>query len=251
MFLEYSSKTVFANINMNKNDLRLPHDNLLLSPQLWINHSTINLLEIFDELTSETKNQELLETVAGEELLRLQQLVVGQFYRKTLDKKFPYWKAHRKIKPIINVEVELWESIYKMLEQMYCLKIFTPCPAHSLFALIREKELVLVIKTYSGGQLVVKDYLSSLQYQNRQLKSCENPFNRQISPFTWEIMTPAIAQANRDDEFRKKFYMPVVDARQRLTGLIKKERFRAYYEGKIQRQGRRKECLTSIDTEPN
>lgn len=196
---------------------------------------------VLNELTSEEKNQDLIQIVTGKVLIRYHKLVVGEFCRQTIDSNFSYWKPNTKLMPIIQLEVNLWQSVFKMLENMFYRTSFIDIPEFSLYGLIRERELMVFIASYIGGKLRVKDYLAIRQHQNRELQGCENPFEREKSPYTWGIMNSAIRIAEHDDEFRKNFYMPVIRDRQKFTAFIKSEKFRAFLEGKIRRQGRRKE----------
>lgn len=211
------------------------------SPSLLYFDPKLVLAYVLDDLSSEEKKQDLIQIVTGKLLIRYHKLVVGEFYRQTIDANFPYWKPNRKLKPIIQLEVNLWQSVFKMLENMFYRNSFIEIPKFSLYKLIRERELMVFIASYTGGQLRVKDYLAIRQHQNRELQGCENPFDREKSPYTWGIMNSVIRIAERDDEFRKNFYMPVIRDRQKFTAFMKSKNFRAFLEGKLQRQGRRKE----------
>lgn len=228
---------------MITNTLILPSPYLILPsfPSLVNCNSKLFMAFVLNELTSEEKNQDLIQIVTGKVLIRYHKLVVGEFYRQTIDFNFPYWKPNRKLKPIVQLEVNLWQSVFKMLENMFHRNSFIEIPEFSLYGLIRERELMVFIASYTGGQLRVKDYLAMRQHQNRELQGCENPFDQEKSPYTWVIMNSAIRIAERDEEFRNNFYMPIIRDRQKFTAFMKSEKFRAFLEGKIRRQGRRKE----------
>ncbi|BAB75201.1 hypothetical protein ACN23B_17575 [Anabaena sp. FACHB-709] len=215
-----------------------------ISPVSVYFHSKIFIRGVLNELTSEEKNQDLMQTDTGRLIIKYRQLVVGEFYRQIIDNKFAKWNVDKILKPIIMPEVDLWKSVYQMLEKMSNLNSFATHPAHLLRELVEEGDLMVFIATYSGGKLRVKKYLALRQHQNRELQGCENPFDREESPHTWKIMDLAIKLANVDDEFRKRFYMPVVVARQKITAFMKKDRIRIYFKGKLQRQGRKKESIS-------
>lgn len=221
--------------------LQSPYLILPSSPSLLYFDPKLVLAYVLDELSSEEKNQDLIQVVTGKVLIRYHKLVVGEFYRQTIDSNFPYWKPNRKLKPIIQLEVNLWQSVLKMLKHLFYRNSFIDIPEFSFYKLIREREFMVFIVSCTGGQLRVKDYLAMRQHQNRELQGCENPFDREKSPCTWGIMNSAIRIAERDDEFSKNFYMPVIRDRQKFTAFMKSEKFRAFLEGKIRRQGRRKE----------
>ena len=204
----------------------------------------LHLLIYFDKLILSKNNQDLIDDITGKLELKYRQLVVGEYYRKYIDFKYPDYKSGYIIKPQIKLEVELWHSVFKMLENMYTRQCISESPAFSIYKLILERELVMFITSSSGGSIRSIDYLSTLTSQNRQLQGYENPFDKQKKSYTGKIINIAISKADTDDEFRKNFYIPMVKARQRFTSFIKNEngknRSRIYINGKIQRQGRKK-----------
>ncbi|BAY12996.1 hypothetical protein NIES2098_61880 [Calothrix sp. NIES-2098] len=233
---------------MSENLLFVPNPYVLVpSPYLiapsafQINNPLVILVAVFEEITSEEQNQDLIQTVTGRQLLQYHKAVVGEFYRQNIDAKFPHWKLKRNERAIIKPEVEIWKAVLTMLEQIHLLKPLTRYPALMLRDLILERNLMVLNFACLDGQVPVKNYLARLQQQNRKLRGSENPFAREESPYAWEIITQAITFAKRDHQFRLKFYTPVVRARETFVALMKSEKYRIFNQGKIQRQGRKED----------
>ncbi|MEA5566304.1 hypothetical protein [Anabaena sp. UHCC 0399] len=229
---------------IDTNIILLPSPYLIAPAPVYCD-SRIIVCSVLDELTSMETNQDLIQTVTGQMLIMYRKLVVGEFCRQTIDSRFPHWKPHKKLNPMIMLEVNLWKSIFTMLEYISNLRPLIPHSALFLRDLVEEGELMVFIATYSGGELRMKNYLARRQHENRKLQGCENPFNQEESPHTWKVINWAIKLADIDDEFRKKFYMPVVTARQKFTTFMKEDNYRLYFNGKLQRQGRKKETIAS------
>lgn len=215
----------------------------LIAPEPFYLDSRVILCSVLDEFTSAIKNSDLIQTVTDQILLEYCNLVVGEFYRQVIDSRFPSWKLHEELEPLILPEVGLWKSVFRMLENLSKHLPLTTYPALLLRELIKERELMVFIVTQSSETRRMKNYLALRQHQNRELQGCENPFDKEKSPNTWKIMDLAIKLANRDDDFRKKFYMPVVTARQKITAFMKKDKSRLIINGNMQRQGRKKEPI--------
>ncbi|MBD2452472.1 hypothetical protein H6G76_36350 [Nostoc sp. FACHB-152] len=227
---------------MYQPDLLLPRP-YLISPALVYCHSEFIVRSILNELILERANQDLMQIDTVRGIITYRELVLGEFYRQTFENTFSKSKLHKKLKPLIMPEVTLWKAVFKMLEYMFTLNMLNLHPALLLRDLVEEAELTAFIATNSARKLTVKDYLTIRQHQNRELQGCENPFDRKESPRTWEIMDSSIKLANLNDEFRKRFYMPVVRARQKITAYMKKDKSKFYINGKMQRQGRKKESI--------
>lgn len=249
---------------MNKRFIVLPKKYLLPNPYLIVPTSlnmddTKILLKVFYELTLEENNQDLMKTITCQQLFYYQKMIVSEFYKRNnllpglpIDNVYKMGNKHH-LKPLVNAEILIWNATFKMLEEMCSsLRIFNRNhPINLLYALIRERQLLLFIFTHSNkydNQRITKNnFLKQIQSQNRKLNKCNGaPFDKEESPFTWFIIEQAMALANTNYKFRKNFYMPAVNARQSLTSSeenisIKYDNFRVYREGEKQQQGRKKE----------
>ncbi len=222
------------------------HSLLLHSPYLLYSRSYLSneyrpLYLVLDRLTGEEYNQELLKTISGKELLTYRQLVAGEFIRQFLNSRFPYWQSSEKLKPLLNLELNLWITVLKMLKELQVLcPSFINCHFAIFFkALVVERKLIVLIG-FDSEQSTIKGGIGLLQSQNRKLQGCENPFTRDEAPRTWEFIQQAITIADQNDDFRREFYMPIVRARQKFVAYMQDEKFRIYKQGQLQRQGRRK-----------
>lgn len=229
-----------------KNKFLLPNSYLIL-PSLCLvapspGYITAQLLlsSLLDDLTSWEANRELIRTPTGRIVVGYRQFVAEEFYRRVIDSDFLIEKPGKKLEKTVGAEADLWVATLAMLERISILVPFMEHSAIDLYALISERALMVLVATYSDGVVVAKEYIRNLQSQNRKLQGCENPFDRGEVPYTWEIVQRAIALSDTNDCFRRNFYMPVVRARQKLVTRMKEDRVRVFYQGKMQRQGRRK-----------
>ena len=201
------------------------------------------LIQVLERLSDPALNPLLLGTDTEKSLLTYQQFVVGQYCRRKINAKFPFFEVPPKtFEAEIQLEVNLWENLLPMLEELCRRKNFhSEAPALTFYKLIKERLLLLFIapRGYEEG-IAVKVFFAQLQSQNAQLRSCENPFDREVVPTTWEVINQAVKIADLDDAFRKEIYMPYVQARQSFVAKLIEERARIYVGDKLQRQGRRK-----------
>lgn len=202
------------------------------------------LIRVLEHLSDPDLNPPLLGTDTEKSLLTYQQFVVGQFCRQNINAKFPFFEVSSKnFEEWLQPEVTLWENLLLMLEELCRREDFhNEAPALTFYKLVKERLLLLLIapRGYEEG-IAAKDFFAQLQSQNVQLRSCENPFECEAAPTTWEVINQAVRIADLDDEFRKAIYMPYVKARQSFVARLIKEPARIYLGDRLQRQGRRKE----------
>ena len=223
--------------------LLLPSPYLLHPSPTYLLNDLYPLYLALERLTAEEDNQELLETQSGRELLRYRQLVAGEFMRRFVDSKFPHWEAAESMKSLLELELDLWISNFRMLERLQALNPLFAKPHFAILfgSLIVERKLMVLISICPDEPHAVKNYIALLQSQNRRLQGYENPFQKDRTPRTWEVVEQVIATTEQNYSFRKEFYLPVVRARQKFVTYMKSERFRAYFQGKLQKQGRKKQ----------
>jgi hypothetical protein len=200
------------------------------------------------------------ETPLGDIYSKSCAYIAGEFYRIQFDSKSDLWrmprgrgKGYKQCLEQVAAEAKLWVKTWKALEYMESLghlpNFPTPrsllLPRQSLVPLwlkmlVNEFELLMLCFHHVGeNQPNGSAHLQRIkQSQNRLLQSLENPFNK---TYTHKFVQGAITCANRNDQFRTEFYMPMVRQRMKITADLKEQQVRSFnLKGKMLRQGRRK-----------
>lgn len=145
-----------------------------------------------------------------------------------------------------KLEATLWNRILDLIQELF---LVDPSgyehPAIWFIEVLLEEKLCGLFICAPDKNTALKN----LQAENGQLWEKTNPFDEVETPHTWKFIDRAITLAERSDQISKKYYSPLVRARQALTTHLKSPAgrvFRVTPEGFIQkRQGRKKQVETT------
>jgi hypothetical protein len=158
---------------------------------------------------------------------------------------FPYRKPDG-LKKILDAEVELWQAILNLARHLKGYGFWQESPELTLCEIIQESALVLLPLFFSGdneGKQSVDDCICFYQKQNIMMQDtlavCENPFDKAKVPMTFNFVELALDMA-RDNTFRKKWYLPVVRARKKLTSEMKQGKICSFTEQGQLKRGKKK-----------
>jgi len=214
---------------------------------------------VYDSIVSPPEDIETnpyWRTESGNVLLNLQRFVASEFIRKYFDKRFNQWVMPRnfkkRAKDEIRLEATLWGETWKMIEQLYSRSMFAPDhhPALTFFKIVHERVLLQPYLTYiseAGKQLTSTEMGRKAQSQNRALQKLGNeellyciPFDRDVTPITWQLVEQCRRLAYVNEDFREQ-YTKVVKARMALTASILNNHPKFLEDGKrkIEYRGRK------------
>ena len=163
------------------------------------------------------------QTNLGVSLLSYRSLVAGEFVRRFINKHCEYGKLPRNcpkyVKNLIRLEADLWGQLWRAIRLMPTPLVLQE--VQTFYRIIRECALVVFFA--SSSQMFERLNIPNLtglykqiQKQNRQLQSCENPFLKKITPFTYGFIEQAIYHANINNDFYRD-YMKLVRSRMKFT----------------------------------
>ncbi len=155
-----------------------------------------------------------------------QQMVIAEFYRITFDGNYPSHKEEGitkvalQFKELITLEAQVLKHLYSLIVRLYELKKL-PCakishPVIVFFVLVVERQIALF--NYS-----TKGFITATNWKKNNAHL--NRYPEKMSGFTGSVMKKARVLADQDDEFRKRFFNPLTDARKALMAYIKENHF--------------------------
>lgn len=167
-------------------------------------------------------------------------------FTKTDFATFPY-KKPMGWKNLLDAEVTLWRSILNLARELKTWGFWKVSPELTLCEIVQESGLVLLPIVFSGeneGKQSVDDCITFYQQQNVALQDSNatsiNPFDRAKTPVTKDFIESAMHIANQDNNFRARYYMPMVRARKAFTAVLKKEKMVSLTEQGQLKRGKKK-----------
>jgi hypothetical protein len=214
--------------------------------------SNLILLQPFQEVTSlnvvEVKNHDVvicklinppdLETnpyyrsEIGLAAIRYLSYIACEFYRTTFDSRLIDSQIPRQPRDNyiqIKCEAFLWQKTWKMLEYMASFSKDESYTANNFNDLAIDSQLILIglCKNLTEGKTKT-DFINELQTQNGKMRELKGLTELDKKPFnpgsiTHSIIEQAMLLAEKDGEFKKNYYKPMIDARTKLVHHLKND----------------------------
>lgn len=144
---------------------------------------------------------------------------MAESIRLKWDSKFKAFKAPRSQREIFKLEGMLWHRVVNLIQEVFLLDRSGYLHPSTWFTCIAlELKLIGPFAPDQGKELFIKQ----LRFENKQLLTHSNPFDRSSSPHTWKLIERAIDFAGKRnfDIFRTGTYTPMVKARMALITCI-------------------------------
>lgn len=162
-------------------------------------------------------------------------------YIKRKEPNVPWeFRAQRGMKDMLDLEIALWESIEIVANELFLLGKWNLGSAATLYILIEENEFVMLSFPKQNAN-TFPEFLKLYQNQNKKLidtdATSENPFT---DKFTRAFIDTCLSQANGEKgDFRSKYYLKMIRARQAYTAWLKDSKSRCYTKSGINQKGRK------------
>lgn len=165
------------------------------------------------------------QTDIGKVFLTSMRFCIELFIQAEFNNRFSFWNPSRKDKKFFQPEVDLWINLFRMLDRLSILDPDASYPAYTFYCVITEGKACLL--NFNQGYTTKTPFILDIRRENRELRALNNPFEAgksEESIDTKKLFDLAISQSEKNDLFRKNFYMPFVRARMTaVTALAEKD----------------------------
>jgi hypothetical protein len=158
-----------------------------------------------------------------------QRMVVAEFCRITFYENYPVHKEEGtteialEYKKLIELEAQVLKRLYLLITKLYDLNElpYTKIdhPLIVFFQVVIESQIALFNHFKKG---ITKGFATATDWKKENAHF--NRYPEKMAGLTGQVMKTARALADKDDEFRKKSFNPLMDARKALMGHFKKSR---------------------------
>jgi hypothetical protein len=159
------------------------------------------------------------------------QILIQEFIRNEFSSELPkLYKIPQGFTQWFRLEAKLLESLLSLMEHMRTMgsSIINEPMALLIHRLITERRIVVFYCPKSDFNSIggdgANDLIRTIQNQNKRIRNVDNPFPVLPNELSGRLIQSAIEIGERNDQFKKNFVNPVVDARAALSAHIRESK---------------------------
>jgi hypothetical protein len=146
---------------------------------------------------------------------RYQYLCFAELIRRKWDSKFRVCRVPRGMRPLLNLDGELWLCLLNLISETFLVYPAYKHPALWFNQILGEHEIFPTVRHFDGERTGKAEILKLARSENHSLLTLEsNLFHQEGTKLLFDC---AMEIAEVSDRFRAQTYMPFVRARQKVV----------------------------------